>query len=375
MMMIDLNKAVSLAVVALLALILMLGSLSTSYSQVFAKAGSSSNNGKDGSGSGSGSGSGDGSGNNNDNNQNSNPGDSNNPGNDQQPPKDQQPPADVGVNPQPPAIDPLLPVTPPEKIDCSKTPDDPSCKPKDIVPPVDCSVTPNDPACLKHCLALGCPGSPPAPGPIPIQGPDKDCQFHPELDKCKSDNGKCPPGFSNNGNDHCYKTGPCPPGFAREDNDESGACKPKHPPIIICPPGTHRDDHKCIINCPPGFHPRHGICTKVIIIHKHIKTHVRSNTDVNSMVTSNTHLTDDLTVGEAIDGCKDVNSNSAKDLQKSCDIFMVSTFNYCLTHQSIAHKDSNICSDPLYVKNVPQYIDDNNVNLKLFPPTIYNIVP
>jgi hypothetical protein len=373
MMMINLNKAVSLAVVASLALILILGSLSTSYSQVFAKAGSSSNNGKDGSGSD------DGSGNNNDNNQNSNPGDSNNPGNDQQPPKDQQPPADVGVNPQPPAIDPLLPVTPPEKIDCSKTPDDPSCKPKDIVPPVDCSVTPNDPACLKHCLALGCPGSPPAPGPIPIQGPDKDCQFHPELDKCKSDNGKCPPGFSNNGNDHCYKTGPCPPGFAREDNDESGACKKqKQPPICThqfpnpnCPPPPHPI-------CKPPFKLIHGRCTEIINIiiniHKNTK-HISSNSNPSSMVTKDTRLTPELTVGEAIDGCKDVNSNSAKDLQKSCDIFMVSTFNYCLTHQSIAHKDSNICSDSLYLKNVPQYIDTNNVNLKLFPPTIYNIVP
>jgi len=56
-------------------------------------------------------------------------------------------------------------------------------------------------------------------------GPDDDCQFHPELKKCESVNGKCPPGFGNNAYDHCFKLGPCPPGFAREDEDESGACK------------------------------------------------------------------------------------------------------------------------------------------------------
>jgi hypothetical protein len=103
---------------------------------------------------------------------------------------------------------------------------------------------------------------PPLPGCGPIKekpkkgGPDDDCQIHPELDKCKSDNGKCPPGFGNNENDHCYKQGPCPPGFAREDDDESGACK------------------KLEIKCPPGFEVKKGVCNKDIIINiiKHIKT-------------------------------------------------------------------------------------------------------
>jgi hypothetical protein len=67
-----------------------------------------------------------------------------------------------------------------------------------------------------------------------LPDPDDDCIFHPELAKCKSDNGKCPSGFANNENDHCYKLGPCPPGFAREDNDESGACKKLE---IKCPSG------------------------------------------------------------------------------------------------------------------------------------------
>lgn len=49
----------------------------------------------------------------------------------------------------------------------------------------------------------GQPGQPQQPQqpqqPEPITGgPDKSCLFHPEQEKCKSDNGKCPPGFNQN---------------------------------------------------------------------------------------------------------------------------------------------------------------------------------
>jgi hypothetical protein len=53
---------------------------------------------------------------------------------------------------------------------------------------------------------------------------------------------------------------------------------------------------------------------------------------------------------------------------------MAAIFNYYLTHTKIANKDNNICSDDLYLTNVPQYVREN-VNLKQFPPTIYNIRP
>jgi hypothetical protein len=48
--------------------------------------------------------------------------------------------------------------------------------------------------------------------------------------------------------------------------------------------------------------------------------------------------------------------------------------NYCLTHTKLWLTDSNICSDNLYLKNVQRYIAEN-VNLKLFPATIYNTRP
>ena len=34
--------------------------------------------------------------------------------------------------------------------------------------------------------------------PVTGKGPDHDCLFHPELAKCKSDNGTCPAGFNQN---------------------------------------------------------------------------------------------------------------------------------------------------------------------------------
>lgn len=68
------------------------------------------------------------------------------------------------------------------------------------------------------------------------------------------------------------------------------------------------------------------------------------------MVTRNTQLTDQLSVGQAINGCKDLTTNSPNnEIKKSCNIFMAAIFDYGLTHTKIANKDNNIYSDDLYL--------------------------
>jgi hypothetical protein len=293
-------------------------------------------------------------------------------------------------------------------VDCSKTPSDPTCRQqqnqKQRPPEPNCTYQHKDPLCngkkgrdgLPFCDLTNagscydrfdnhddyCRHFSKDPTCKRAPKPDGSCKFFPEKTKCAPDpvTGKCPDSFFMNGDGHCVPNGKCPKGFENHDNDESGTCWQKHvnpPPSFRCPPGTHRVDQRCIINCPPGFHPKDGICAKVIIIvHKNtITKHVNSNTDENSMVTTNTQITDELTVGEAIDGCKEISSkNPNNELKKSCNILMAAIFNYCQTHTKLWYKDSNICSDDLYLKNVPQYIAEN-INLKLFPATIYNIRP
>jgi hypothetical protein len=82
-----------------------------------------------------------------------------------------------------------------QPIDCTNTPDDPSCKP-------DCIKNPNDPSCptippcIPGAIGISCP-PPPSEcksdehlengkcvknGP----GPDDDCLLNPELSKCKA---------------------------------------------------------------------------------------------------------------------------------------------------------------------------------------------
>lgn len=73
-------------------------------------------------------------------------------------------------------------------------------------------------------------------------GPDHDCLFHPELPKCKSDNGKCPDGFNQNEDGNCFpKHDRCPKGFHGHEDDETGRCISDRVP---CQPGYLRD---------PGF--------------------------------------------------------------------------------------------------------------------------
>ena len=61
---------------------------------------------------------------------------------------DQPPPLDGNPSPPTPPIQTLLPVNPQtSKVDCKKTPDDPSCPPRKTVAPVDCIANPTDPSC------------------------------------------------------------------------------------------------------------------------------------------------------------------------------------------------------------------------------------
>jgi hypothetical protein len=85
-------------------------------------------------------------------------------------------------------------------VDCTTTPDDPSCKP-------DCTKNPDDPSCKVDCTTNpndpSCPATPPCiPGAIGISCPPVDCtktpndpSCPPSSPTCKSDeiivNGKC----------------------------------------------------------------------------------------------------------------------------------------------------------------------------------------
>jgi hypothetical protein len=366
--------AIAITVIAVLAMILLLvlGAVITPYSIVFAKKHSNGGNN-----------------NGNDQKQKDNPNNGGNPPPDQSSGSgDQSTPTDGNTLTPPPPIQPLLPLNPPpSEVDCSKTPDDPSCPPPKPVPPVDCVANPTDPSC-------------------PPPAPDDSCLFHPEQKICGPDqSGNCPPGFLLNGKGQCIPDKECPAGFEKHDNDETGACYPKvkdcnssYPGNCISspPPNLNCEDikprnFKVIGSDPHGFdgdndgigcedksspRPPDGTGnTNGNSVHVTVHKYITSNSNPTSMVTRNTKITDQLTVGQAIDGCKDLTKKSPDNaLKKSCNIMMAATFNYCMTHTKLWLTDSNICSDNLYLKNVQRYIAEN-VNLKLFPATIYNIRP
>jgi hypothetical protein len=164
--------------------------------------------------------------------------------------------------------------------------DDMSDCPKNPAIQPDCKTKPNDPACMVHCDALGCPGSPPMPAePKTKTGPDNSCLFHPEQEKCKSDNGKCPDGFFQNEDANCVPNHKqCPKGFHSHENDETGRCIPDSTP---CEPGFIRDpdfptcsskesvcrDHPELRVCGgkgDGGHDNHGGTVKVVVNIKNI---------------------------------------------------------------------------------------------------------
>jgi hypothetical protein len=375
--------------VSAITLLLILGAIIAPNSIVFAKKHSNGGNN-----------------NGNDQKQKDDPNNSSNPPTDQPTNSGDQPPSTDGNPPTPPPpIQPLLPVNPPaSEVDCSKTPDDPSCPPAKPVAPIDCIANPTDPSCPPP-VAKAAVTSPP--------GPDESCLFHSEQEKCGPDqSGNCPSGFLLNGKGHCFPDKKCPKGFEKHDNDETGTChaiSPIHPidcntsyptvkpcvpngsPDLDCkdisqknfpvvgpdPHGFDRDHDG--IGCEDGQHNSGGNGNGNggnrnnvdVIVHEHIT----SNNNPTSVVTRNTKITEQLTVGQAIDGCKDLTKKSSDNaLKKSCNIMMAATFNYCMTHTKLWLTDSNICSDNLYLKNVQRYIAEN-VNLKLFPATIYNIRP
>lgn len=117
----------------------------------------------------------------------------------------------------------------------------------DTTPPTEESKkTIEQPTCM---IPEGC-GSNSNPGPAkppltPIAppkeggGPDHECLFKPELPKCKSDNGKCPDGFSQNEDGNCFPNHDrCPKGFHSHEDDETGRCVSDKVP---CEPGFIRD--------------------------------------------------------------------------------------------------------------------------------------
>ena len=102
----------------------------------------------------------------------------------------------------------------PPVVDCTATPDYPSCPP----PPKEENNTSSSAQTVAPPLI---PTHVPTTQP---KGPDSSCTFFPELPHCVPDpkTGLCPPGFSMNEDGHCFRTGKCPTGFERRDDDESG---------------------------------------------------------------------------------------------------------------------------------------------------------
>ena len=68
----------------------------------------------------------------------------------------------------------------------------------------------------------------------PLEGPDGDCLFNPDLPKCAAVDGECPDGFFQNEDEQCVPEGGCPDGYHTVDDDESGRCIPNSDG---CPPG------------------------------------------------------------------------------------------------------------------------------------------
>ena len=244
-------------------------------------------------------------------------------------------------------------------------------------------------------------------------GPDESCLFHPEQEKCGPDqSGNCPSGFLLNGKGHCFPDKKCPKGFEKHDNDETGTChaispiqpidcNTSYPTVKPCVPNGSPDlDCKDIsqknfpvvgpdphdfdrdhdgIGCEDGQHNSGGNGNGNggngnnvdVIVHEHIT----SNNNPTSLVTRNTKITDQANCGSSNRRLQSPHQEKSRQCTKEIlQHHDGSTFNYCMTHTKLWLTDSNICSDNLYLKNVQRYIAEN-VILKLFPATIYNIRP
>ena len=181
--------------VSAIILLLILGAIITPYNIVFAKKHS---NGGDN--------------NSNDQKQKDDSSNGNNTPQDQPTNSGDQPPPSDGNPPTPPPVQTLLPVNPPtSKVDCSKTPDDPSCPPPKTVAAVDCIANPTDPSCPPPskdcepsypslCIPKGPPGNhncidTPEKCPPPKPVPPVDCIANPTDPSCPPPSKDCEPSY------------------------------------------------------------------------------------------------------------------------------------------------------------------------------------
>ncbi|MFL6320697.1 MAG: hypothetical protein ACJ72Q_09500 [Nitrososphaeraceae archaeon] len=193
-----------------------------------------------------------------------------------------QPPVDCKTNPDDPSC------TTPPPIDCKANPNDASC----TTPPVDCTIAPNDPSCKPDCTKN--PDDPSCKVPCDpntenCPPPPVDCTKNPDDPSCKVD---C---TTNPDDPSCPPTPPCQPAVI------GISCPPPPPPPPVCKLGEHLDPkaNKCVPNiqckngeydpiqkrcvpCPTGTKLLDGKCQEIInitiVVHKVVK---------NSFITNN----------------------------------------------------------------------------------------
>jgi hypothetical protein len=151
-----------------------------------------------------------------------------------------------------------------------------------------CECAPDNSDCQKNPNVVNNPVIP-AIKQVVDSGPDGDCLFHPELPKCKSDNGVCPEGFAQNEDGNCFpRHDKCPKGFHSHEDDETGRCIPDSVP---CEPGFVRDpdfptcsskasvcrDHPELKLCGGDGHDHDKHGKKVIVVHRTINHNNLSN--------------------------------------------------------------------------------------------------
>jgi hypothetical protein len=181
---------------------------------------------------------------------------------------------------------------PPGPIDCTKSPDDPSCK-------VDCTANPSDPSCPRprqpavidiSCPPVDCtktPNDPSCPPPPTCKSDEilvnSKCEkitcpsgehYDPEQKKCIPNVITCPKGQHYDTNlKRCIPDCPKDQHFDPKLNKCITPCiLPSQVsvavPCIQCPEDQHYDynQKKCIPDkqCPPGFHLENKVCTKTI---------------------------------------------------------------------------------------------------------------
>jgi hypothetical protein len=178
------------------------------------------------------------------------------------------------------------PPPPSGPIDCSTSPNDPSCKTTPGL--VDCSTNPNDASCGPQPPAVDCKTNP--DDPSCTQPPSVDCKANPNDASCgpqpvdcttTPDDPSCKPDYTNKPDDPSCKvdctTNPSDPSCPPPCTEGSSDCPPPPPcqPAVIgisCPPpppvcksDEHLENGKCV-KCPDGSQPdNNGNCPIKII--------------------------------------------------------------------------------------------------------------